>query len=595
MDRKDISEKYKWDLSFLYKDNQQWERDFERVKSLTNQIKQYKNKLGNDSETLLEVLNLQFTILRNIGNLYCFAKMKKDEDNNNSMYQGLTDRAEMLMTEVDMALSFIVPEILNISKDTMEDYLNLDQFSIYRHYLEQVMKKKPHILSASEESLLARTGEIANGPQNIYTMLNNADIKFPKVIDEEGNEVEITHGRFIPLMESKDRRVRKDTFKGLYDVYSQFKHTIASTLSTEVKKNVFYSRARKYNSSLEAALFQNDIPVKVYENLIETISSNLDPMHKYVSLRKEILGYEELHMYDLYTPIVEGIDLKIDYEEAKDTVVEALKPLGEDYINVVKKAFDSRWIDVYENKGKRSGAYSWGTYDSPPYILLNYHKTLDNMFTIAHEMGHSMHSYLSNKNQPYIYSGYSIFVAEVASTVNETLLTDYLLKNTDDIQIKKYILNHYLEQFRATVYRQTMFAEFEKIIHEKVEQGEPLTADNLSNIYKDLNIKYYGKDIFIDEEISVEWARIPHFYYNFYVYQYATGFSAAIALSQGIINGDKESRDAYIEFLSSGSSDYPINVLKKAGVDMTKKTPIEECVRLFNNSVDEMKNMMLTK
>ncbi|MTI68841.1 MAG: oligoendopeptidase F [Firmicutes bacterium] len=586
--RENIKKEYKWDLESLYQNETLWEEDFNKVRKLSKEIQEYKGNISESGKTLKKVLDLAFKISRIAENVYTYARMRKDENNNIEKYQALADRASSLIVKVKESTSFIEPEILSIDEEKLKYYIeSVEGLKIYKHFLNQIIRKKEHILTQSEEAIIAQVGELANGPEDIFTMLNNADIKFPVINNEKGEKVEITHGKFIPLMESKNRQVRKDAFKGMYDTYNKYKNTLASTLASNVKKDVFYSKVRKYKSSLEAALDENKIPTDVYDNLIEAVHNNLDAMHKYVKLRKEILGLEKLHMYDLYTPMVKDVDMKISYDEAKDTVIKALKPLGDDYIKKVKEGFNSRWIDVYENEGKTSGAYSSGTYDSKPFILLNYQDTLDNMFTLAHEMGHSIHSYYTKKNQPYVYGDYSIFLAEVASTANEAILMDYMLNNAKNKREKLYLLNHYLEQFRGTVYRQTMFAEFEKIIHEKVESGGSLTADGLCEIYKSLNEKYYGTDIVIDDEIAIEWARIPHFYYNYYVYQYATGFSAAVSLSQMILK-DKDNVDRYINFLKGGSHDYPINILKKAGVDMTTVKPVNNALKLFRDLVDEM-------
>ncbi|SHH40656.1 oligopeptidase F. Metallo peptidase. MEROPS family M03B [Caloranaerobacter azorensis DSM 13643] len=592
-DRNQIEEKFKWNLESMYENDEKWEEDFQIVKKLIEQIKQYKNRVGESGKTLLEVLELESKILRIVENVYTYAKMRKDEDTRNDKYQALTDRATSLMVEVEESTSFIVPEILLIDESILNDYFeNVEGLKLYRHYIERIVRRKKHYLSPEEEAIIAQAGELANSPETIFGMLNNADMKFPTITDEKGNEITITHGNFIKLMESKDRRVRKDAFKGLYDTYNKYRNTFAVTLSSNIKKDIFYSKVRKYNSSLEAALDVNNIPVEVYDNLIKAVHDNLSSMYRYVKLRKKVLGLDELHMYDLYTPLVKDIDMEIPYEEGKKIVLEGLRPLGDEYIEIVEEGFNSRWIDVYENRGKRSGAYSWGTYDSYPFILLNYQNNLDSVFTLAHELGHSLHSYYSRENQPYIYGDYSIFVAEVASTVNEAILMEYMISKAKNKDEKLYLLNHYLEQFRGTVYRQTMFAEFEKLIHEEIENGRSLTADSLCRMYKELNRKYYGPDIVIDDEIAMEWARIPHFYYNFYVYQYATGFSAAIALSQKILKEGRESVDRYINFLKSGNSDYPINVLKKAGVDMTTPQPVDNALKLFNKLLDEMESLL---
>lgn len=592
-DRKDIDTKYKWNISSMYENDEKWEEDFKKLKQLSKNILKYKGAVVSSSQMLLEVLRLKDNISRISENIYTYAKMKLDEDSRNDKYQSLTDRATSLMVEVEESMSFIVPEILSLDEDKIKEYANNeDGLRIYNHHILEIMRKREHVLSPQEEAIIAQTGDMAGTAQNIFSMLNNADIKFPTIKDENGEEVEITHGRFVPLMESKDRSVRKDAFKALYGTYKNFRNTFATALNSDIKKNIFYSKVRKYNSALEAALDGNNIPVDVYKNLIKAVNDNIEHMHKYVRLRKKALGLEELHMYDLYTPIVKDVDMKICYDEAQNLVLDGLKPLGENYLSVVKNGLESRWVDVYENRGKRSGAYSWGTYDSEPFILLNYQDTLDNVFTLAHELGHSLHSYYSKHNQPYIYGSYSIFVAEVASTANEALLMNNMLENSKSKEEKLYLLNHYLEQFRGTVYRQTMFAEFEMIIHERAENGESLTADSLSKIYKDINQKYYGPDIIVDDEIAMEWARIPHFYYNFYVFQYATGFSAAVALSQGILNDGNKAVEKYLDFLKSGNSDYPINVLKKAGVDMTQPDPVNNALKLFGDLVDEMEKLL---
>lgn len=592
-ERKDIELNYKWNLDTLYVSDEAWEEDFKRVKGLSKEVKKHKDQIDKSSATLLKILTLQDELSRITGNIYTYAKMKQDEDTRNSTYQALTDRATGLMVEVEESLSFIVPELLMIDQEKIKKYLDeTKELMVYSHYLDNIMRKKKHVLTPREEAILAQTGDISVSPENIYGMLNNADLKFPSIKDENGHDVEITHGNFIPLMENKDRRVRHDAFRTFYDTFFKFKNTFAATLSGNVKKNIFYSRLRNYNSALEASINENNIPTEVYHNLIKTVGDNLSSLHKYVGLRKKALGLDELHMYDLYTPIVKDVDMTIPYEEGKSIVLKGLDKLGDEYVSIVKDGLDSRWVDVYENRGKRSGAYSWGTYDSNPFILLNYQDNLDNVFTLAHELGHSLHSYYSKNNQPFIYGGYSIFLAEVASTTNEALLMDYLLKNVKTKEEELYLLNHYLEQFRGTVYRQTMFAEFELAIHEYVEKGGSLTPDWLCDTYKALNIKYYGSDIIVDDEIAIEWARIPHFYYNFYVFQYATGFSAATALSQKILAEGDGAIEKYIGFLKSGSSDYPINVLKGAGVDMATPEPVEKALKLFGELVNKMEELI---
>lgn len=593
LERDQISKEYKWDLESMYENDELWEEDFKKVKVLADEIVVYSGKTVENSKNLMKVLVLKDNLYRLSYNVLVYARMRSDEDSRNSTYQALTDRAMGLAALVQEKTSFIVPEILSLDKSEMEKYINEEKdLELYRHYLDTVLRKKDHALSQREEALLAQMSEVSEAPQNTFSMLNNADIKFPSIEDENGNKVEITHGNFIPLMESKDRRVRKDAYDNLYNTYGKYKNTFAATLNGCVKKNIFFAKARNYNSSIEAALDENNIPVSVYDNLIKAVNNNLESMHKYMNIRKRVLGVDELHMYDIYTPIIKDTDIKVPYEKAQDIIIEGLHPLGENYLDVLKEGFNNRWIDVYENRGKRSGAYSFGTYDSKPFVLLNYHETLDNVFTIAHEMGHSIHSYFTKSTQPYIYGGYSIFLAEIASTTNEALLMDHMLKNSKDNNERLYLLNHYLDQFKGTIYRQTMFAEFERDIHEYVENGGALTAEYLSDSYKKLNEKYYGPNMVIDDKIAMEWARIPHFYYNYYVFQYATGFSSAISLSEKILKEGSNAVDSYIEFLSSGDSDYAINVLKKAGVDMTTSEPIDKALKLFGELVDEMDKLI---
>jgi oligoendopeptidase F len=451
-----------------------------------------------------------------------------------------------------------------------------------------VARRRKHTLSADNERILAMTGEMAASSQLIFGMIDNADIRFPSIKDEEGNDVELTKGRYAKFMESRTRRIRKDAFDALYETYGKQKNTISSTLSSSVKKDLFYSRIRNYSSSREAALFDDNVSVSVYDNLISSVSKNLDSMHRYMDLRKKALDVDKLHMYDLYVPIVEDIEFKIPYEKAKEMVFDSLDPLGSEYMKALKEGLSGGWVDVYENKGKTSGAFSWGCYDTHPYVLMNYDGIIDHVFTLTHEMGHAMHTYFSNKNQPYIKAGYKIFVAEVASILNEILLTRYMLETLEDEKKKQYILNHYLEQFRGTVYRQTMFAEFEKIIHDNAENQVPLTMESLSGIYHGLNVKYYGENIVVDDLIDLEWTRIPHFYSAFYVYKYALGFSAAAVLSEKIIQKEEGAVEKYLEFLSSGGSDYPVELLKKAGVDMSIPEPVDKALEIFGKLVDEM-------
>ena len=536
MKREEIIEQHKWDLSDLFPSDEAWEDTFKEVKVLAEEFKSLKGTITQSAETLLASLKLQEKLSRKLMNVIVYAKMKQDENTKVSTYQGLVARAEGLMAEIGEITAFAVPEILSQDYSDFVKLLEHPELTIYSKYFENLFRGKPHILSEEIEAILAQTEELATLPSNAFGMLTNADMVFEDAIDSEGKAHKLTNGSYVSLMMSKDRVLREDAFGKLYKVYGAHINTIATLLQSEVKKNIFYSRVRKHKSAREAALFENRIPVSVPDKLIEAVGDNLETFYKYMKLRKRVLGVDALHLYDIYTPIVAGVDFKIEYEEAKDMVTRALAALGSGYQEVVVSAFNERWIDVFETEGKRSGAYSWGTYDSKPYILLNHKDNLDSMFTLAHEMGHSMHSYLSHKHQPNVYGNYSIFVAEVASTTNEALLNDYLLKTIDDPEKKKYILNHYLEQFRGTIFRQTMFAEFERDIHKHVEDGGALTADFLCDHYLSLNRKYFGPDVVIDDAIKYEWARIPHMYYNFYVYQYATGFSAAISLADKILN-----------------------------------------------------------
>lgn len=591
--RSEIDDQYKWRLEDIYATDEDWEKDFEKAREMLGKLDDYRGRLVSSSDNLYQGIELIMEIEEILTRLYAYSHMRSDEDTSNQKYQALNRRAQALATEIASAVSFMVPEILTLSREKVEEYLEENEgLKLYSHFLDNILREKEHYLSEEEEKILAMASDISRGPGNIFSMLNNADLVFPTITDEDGQEVRVTHGRYIDFLMSKDRRVRKDAFTALYSKYREFINTFAATLNTNVKAHIFYARARNYNSALEAALSSDNIPVSVYTNLVDTVKENLDAMHKYVALRKEVLELDELHMYDLYVPLIQDLDVKIPYFEAKETILEGLKPLGEEYIGLLEDGFNNGWIDVYENKGKRSGAYSSSCYGVHPYVLMNYTDSLDNMFTLAHEMGHALHTHYSNENQPYVYADYKIFLAEVASTLNEILLLHHLLENTDDILKKKYLINHYLEQFRGTVFRQTMFAEFEKIIHEAAEAGQPLTAEFLNETYHRLNVEYYGPDIIIDEEIDLEWARIPHFYYNFYVYKYATGFSAATALANRILEEGKPAVESYLEFLKSGDSDYPLNILKRAGVDMSSPEPISTAIATFKDFLKRFEDLL---
>ncbi|WP_338472176.1 oligoendopeptidase F [Niallia sp. XMNu-256] len=591
--RSEIKVEDTWRLDDIFTNDDAWEKEFQEVKSLLPRVQEFQGKLGESADTLYEALQFQDHLLERLGKLYAYSHMRYDQDTTNSFYQALDDRMRNLYAQAASSLAYIVPELLSIDEEKLNKFLKeKEELRLYEHSLEEINLQRPHVLPAEQEALLAEASEVFDSSENTFGMLNNADLEFPSIKDENGEEVEITHGRFIRFLESPDQRVRQDAFKAVYETYGKFRNTFSSTLSGNVKKNNFNARIRKYSSAREAALSENNIPENVYDHLVSTINKHLPLLHRYVKLRKRVLGLDELHMYDLYTPLVKDVKMEINYEEAKDILLKGLAPLGEEYISVLKEGFDNRWVDVHENKGKRSGAYSSGSYGTNPYILMNWQNNVNNLFTLAHEFGHSVHSYYTRKTQPYPYGNYSIFVAEVASTTNESLLNDYLLNTIDDEQKRIYLLNHYLEGFRGTVFRQTMFAEFEHMIHRKAQNNEALTAEALTNDYYELNKKYYGSDIIVDDEIGLEWSRIPHFYYNYYVYQYATGYSAAQALSKGILTEGVPAVDRYINFLKAGSSDYPIEVLKKAGVDMTSPKPVEDACKVFEEKLTELEQLL---
>lgn len=590
--RQEIAAENKWSIEDIYATDDLWEADYAKAKSFAGKIATYKGFLSTSSEKLLEYMKLDDELSVLLDSLVNYAQRKNDEDTRVAKYQDMVSRVEMLYVEIAGAASFVTPELLSISDENMERfYKEQGGLELYKRTFDSIRRRRAHILSEAEERIMALTGEMAGSPDNIFSMFNDADLKFPDAVDKDGNAHQVTHGSYIPLVQSSDRVLRKSAFESLYHVYEGFKNTSAAVLSSQVKTLVFSARARKYSDTLEAALDRNEVPVEVYSRLIEAVHDNMGYMHRYVKLRKKLLGVDELHAYDLYTPLVNDLDIKIPFGQAKQEVYDSLAPMGEDYRAIFRKGLEQRWIDVYENEGKRSGAYSAGA-RVHPFVLLNHKDTLDSEFTLAHEMGHAIHSYLSNTNQPVAYADYVIFVAEVASTCNESLLMQHLLRSTDDKKRRAYLINYFLEQFRTTLYRQTMFAEFELMINRKAENGESLTAESLCEMYRGLNRQYYGDDLIIDSELDMEWARIPHFYYDYYVYQYATGFSAAIALSQRILNEGAPAVKDYIGFLSGGCSKDPISLLKGAGVDMTSKQPVESALKLFGTLLDEMEELM---
>ncbi|GIN74093.1 oligoendopeptidase F [Bacillus sp. J14TS2] len=592
--RSEITEEMTWRLEDIFPTDEAWEKEYEEIKTLVKQAGQYKGTIAESAAKLNQVLQFQGQVFERLGKLFTYAHMRYDQDTGNSHYQGLNSRAESLYSIVASEFSYVVPEILAMDEDKIAQFVEENsELQVYRHALEEINLQRGHVLSAEQEAMLAQASEALGSASTTFGMLNNADLEFPVIKDENGEEVQISHGNYIRFLESQDREVRESAFKKVYETYGQFKNTFASTLNGTVKKDNFFAKIRNYDSARESALAGNNIPESVYDNLVNTINKNLHLLHRYVKLRKKIMKLDQLHMYDLYTPLVKEVKMEVKYEEAKDIVVKALAPLGSEYINILNEGFENRWVDVVENKGKRSGAYSSGAYGTNPYILMNWQDNVNNLFTLAHEFGHSVHSYYTRKHQPYPYGNYSIFVAEVASTTNESILNEYMIQHANNKQEQLYLLNHYLEGFRGTVFRQTMFAEFEHLIHQKDQNGEALTADLLTKEYYELNKKYFGEeDIDIDDEIGLEWSRIPHFYYNYYVYQYATGFSAAAALSKQILEEGDPAVKRYLAFLQAGSSDYPIEVLKKAGVDMTSAEPIEAACQIFEEKLNEMEALL---
>ena len=591
-ERSEVREEDKWAISDIYATDELWEADLEKAKKLTSEYTAFAGKLGESAEQLLGYMELEEKVAVLADALGNYAMRRSDEDARVSKYQSMVGRVMSAYVELNAASSFATPEIMAISDETMEQfYADCPKLERYRRFLDNIRRRRAHVLSPAEEKLLAAAGEMASAPDNIYGMFNDADVTFPDAVDSEGNRHPLSQGTYISYMESDDRALRKSAFENLYHTYGAYKNTISAVLSAQVKQLQFFAQARKYGSSLEASLDATNVPVAVYTNLIEAVHKNMDKMYRYVDLRKKLLGVDELHMYDLYTPLVEGVAKRASIDEAKQTVYDALAPLGDGYRKILKEGFDSRWIDVYENAGKRSGAYSAGA-RVHPFVLLNYTGTLDSEFTLAHEMGHALHSYLSNHTQNPLDADYVIFVAEVASTCNEALLMEYLLGKTTDKKERAYLINHFLEQFRTTLYRQTMFAEFEMNIGKMAQEGTSLTPDVLNAEYRRLNRLYFGENIVLDDEIDMEWMRIPHFYYNYYVFQYATGYAAAIALSRRILREGESAVKDYIGFLSGGCSKSPIDLLKGAGVDMSTTKPVEEALALFGELIDEMEALM---
>lgn len=587
LERSEIAVQDTWRLEDLYETSADWKAALDAAKAYSEKISAYRGAL-NTAENLLAYLQMDDEITLQFEKLATYAFRKSDEDTRVAAGQEMTAQFMALATEIGAASAFVTPELLSLSDEQLTGfYAAKPELLVYKRSIDNVRRRKAHILSDAEERILALAGEVTNAPEQTYGMLNDADLTFPDAIDKDGHPHPLTHGTYIPMMQGNDRELRKSAFTNLYATYNKFKNTAASLLSGQIKSLEFNAKARRYPSTLDAALDSTNVPTAVYRNLIDAVHRNMNAMYRYAALRKQLMGVDELHMYDMYAPITPRSERKYSFEEAKQLVLDALSVLGEDYVAMLKEGFENRWIDVYENAGKCSGAYSCGCH-THPYVLLNFHNDLESVFTLAHEMGHALHSYLSNKYQPVCDSDYVIFVAEVASTCNEALLMNHLLQITTDKNERAVLINYFLEQYRATLYRQTMFAEFELKANEMSANGEGLTAEALSKVYYDLNKLYFGDSVVVDEDIAIEWARIPHFYYNYYVYQYATGYSAAIALSNRILTGGKEAVEAYKGFLKGGCSKDPIALLKGAGVDMSTAEPIDAAIAKFDELITEM-------
>lgn len=591
--REEIDTIYKWNLEDMFKDKEEFELNYSSVNSLLDKVVSYKGHIMDSSESLYNFYKDNEALERVLYKVLIYAHLLCDTDTTNKDYQELKMRVDKLSEDVSCALSFINTEMLKKDYNEVLDFIKNDsRLEEYKFDLEETFRYKDHILSSEEESIISKAINAFGTGDDVFYNFDNADIKLGFIKDEQGNEVELTNSNYNKYMNSKDRNVRIQSFNNMYKYFSDFKNTIAAALKGNIKENFFSSDVRKFNSPLEQSLYSDNISIDVYNNLISAIHDRLPSLYEYMKVKKKALNLEELHMYDMYVDLVSDLELDIPFEDGKKMVFEALKPLGEQYISDLNEAFDNRWIDIYPNKGKKSGAYSWGCYDSMPYVLLNYNNTIDSVSTMAHELGHSMHSFYSRKNQSYINHDYPIFLAEIASTVNEVLLNNYLYENAKTKEEKILYLTEFLEKVRTTIYRQTMFAEFEKIMHEKYANGESLTEDNFSQTYYNLNKLYYGEDVVSDENIRYEWARIPHFYSSFYVYKYATGLSSAIAIAHKILSGDEKARDAYLKLLSSGGSNYPLELLREAGIDMTTKEPILSAIDMFDEKLEELKQLI---
>lgn len=592
-ERNNIENKYKWNIEAMFPDEDLWESTVSQSLEKADKFAEFSGHLTDNADTLLRALKLRDDMWQQLEKAYVYARMRRDEDNRISKYQAMTDKCFAAIAKVSAAASFFTPELLEAPEEKILSFINHNpELEIYKFAINEILREKSHVLTKSEENIMAQLSEITNASSDIFTMLNNADIKFGNITDENGNSIELTHGNYITFMESHNRNVRSNAYEHMYEAYKKQINTIASAYNYNTKTDVVTARIRKYASAKHAALSGDDVSVEVYDNLIKVVNDTLPILHRYLNLRKQLLCVDEMKMYDVYVPLVQIPKNEVSFEDAIELANKGLAPLGNEYLERMNNGISSRWIDVYENEGKTSGAYSFGSYDSMPYILMNFNNTLKDVFTLVHEMGHSMHSSYTRQYQPFIYGSHSIFTAEVASTVNESLLMRYLLDNETDIEMKKYLLNMYIEEFRTTLFRQTMFAEFEDVTHKAIENGEVLTADLLNEKYNNLNSKYFGDAVSNDEYIKYEWARIPHFYTAFYVYKYATGYSAATAISSKILTEGESARDNYLEFLKTGDSDTPIELLKIAGVDMSNPEPIKAAMKVFESLVDEFEKLI---
>ena len=592
LQRNEINEKDTWDLSTIFETDQKWEEELALLTEDTKEAASLEGHLLDSAESLLDITERYLDLSRRLEKLYVYAHMKNDQDTRVAKYQEYYAKAMTLYSQLDQVFSFYEPEFMAITEEQYQNYLAEEpKLQPYKHFFDKLLQNKEHVLSQREEELLAGAGEIFGAASETFAILDNADIVFPLVKDEDGNELQLSHGVYMRLVESKNREVRRGAYEALYSTYEQYQHTYAKTLQTNVKVQNYRAKVRNYKSAREAALAANFVPESVYDNLVSAVRKHLPLLHRYLSLRSKILGIPDLKMYDVYTPL-SSVEYSFTYEEALKKAEEALAVLGEDYLSRVKRAFSERWIDVYENQGKRSGAYSGGSYDTNAFMLLNWQDNLDNLFTLVHETGHSMHSSYTRETQPYVYGDYSIFLAEIASTTNENILTEKLLQEVQDDATRFAILNNFLDGFRGTVFRQTQFAEFEHAIYQADQNGEVLTSEFLNNLYADLNQEYYGLSKEDNPQIQYEWARIPHFYYNYYVYQYSTGFAAASALAEKIVHGSQDDRDRYIDYLKAGKSDYPLNIMRKAGVDMEKEDYLNDAFAVFERRLDEFEALV---